>query len=71
MVSKIINSNDIARSVLDYAKGADADLIVIISQAEPEIAEWFLGSAAQEIINSSDIPVMSIKAKKRAYDYEY
>lgn len=71
VVSKIINSNDIARSVLDYAKGADADLIVIISQAEPEIAEWFLGSAAQEIINSSDIPVMSIKAMKRAYDYEY
>jgi nucleotide-binding universal stress UspA family protein len=73
VITKILKSSDIARSVLDYAIGADADLIVIISQAEPELAEWFLGSAAQEIINNSDVPVMSIKAIKRkdTFDYSY
>ncbi|MEO8150469.1 MAG: universal stress protein [Bacteroidia bacterium] len=71
VVAEIVKNSDIAKAVLEYARKTEADLIVIISQAEPEIAEWFLGSAAQEIINNSDIPVMSIKAMSRKDTYEY
>lgn len=71
VISEIINAKDIAKSILEYAKKNDGDLIVIISQAEPDLAEWFLGSAAQEIINNSDIPVMSVKAMKRSDTYDY
>lgn len=69
--AEMVHSKDIAKSVLEYSEKIDADLIVIISQAEIEIAEWFLGSAAQEIINTSAIPVMSIKANIRKDTYEF
>lgn len=71
VVSEIINAGNIAKAVLDYSKRIDADLIVIISQAEPDMTEWFLGSAAQEIINGADMPVMSIKAMSRKDNFDY
>ncbi|MCF8348378.1 MAG: universal stress protein, partial [Bacteroidales bacterium] len=36
------------------------DLIMIMTQQENKLVEYFLGSAAQSIIRLSQIPVMSI-----------
>lgn len=49
-----------AQTVRDYAKSIEADLIIIMTQKEKGLKELFLGSSAHQIINHSDIPVMSV-----------
>ena len=50
----------LAQNVIDYAHKVDGDLIMIMTQQEVDFTPYFLGSAAQEIIVNSDIPVLSI-----------
>jgi len=50
----------LADLILDYAKKVDAGLIMIMTQQENDITDMFIGSAAQAIINNSEIPVMSV-----------
>ncbi|MHC1706114.1 MAG: universal stress protein [Bacteroidales bacterium] len=54
--------------ILRYAKEqGDIDLIIIMTQQELGLVEFFVSSSAQEIIRSSDIPVMSINPKELGY----
>lgn len=50
----------LSESVIDYANKSKGDLIMIMTQQETDITDYFIGSAAQGIINESDIPVLSI-----------
>lgn len=55
-------------SIISYAeKHGDIDLIVIMTQQEPGIIEYFVGSHAQEFIRLSTIPVMSIVPKQLGF----
>lgn len=47
-------------SIIDYANKTKGDLIMVMTQQEQEFTDYFIGSSAQGIINSSDIPVLSI-----------
>jgi nucleotide-binding universal stress UspA family protein len=38
----------------------EGDLLMIMTQQEQNFTFRFIGSAAQEIINTSDVPVISI-----------
>ncbi len=58
------NEKSIALPILDYAKKSKGDLIISMTQQEINITQYFIGSAAQEIINRSRIPVMCINPKK-------
>ncbi len=52
-------------TLLDYAaKKGDVDLIVIMTQQESAIVEFFIDSIAQEMIRRSGIPVMSVVPKE-------
>jgi len=52
-------------TLLDYAeKKGDVDLIVIMTQQESAIVEFFIDSMAQEMIRRSEIPVMSVVPKE-------
>lgn len=53
-------ADSIASGVLAFARKYNADLILLMTQQETDLAELFIGSAAQEIIRNSEIPVMSI-----------
>lgn len=53
----------LTETIIDYATGKDADLIVIMTQQELDFTPNFIGSSAQAIIYNSDIPVMSIRPK--------
>lgn len=55
----------LAQNVIEYAKQVDGDLIMIMTQQEVDFTELFIGSAAQEIINHSPVPVYSIRPIKR------
>lgn len=49
------------REIIDYAAGIWADLIIIMTDEEREISEFFLGSREQQIVvNEAKIPVMCI-----------
>lgn len=61
-----IEGEDISNKVLEFSKKVEADLIIIMTQQEMGIKEFFVGSVAQKLINESDIPVLSITPKDSA-----
>lgn len=65
VVTEVIRADDVPATVIDYSKKIDADLIVIMTQQEVYWVEMFIGFAAQEIINSSEIPVLCIRPTLR------
>lgn len=60
IVKAVKGISTIAQAIMNYANEIDADLIIITTQQGFEIMPLFIGSTAQDIINHSDIPVMSI-----------
>jgi len=53
--------NTLVPAILNYAEQqGDIDLVLILTQQEVGIVEYFVGSHAQEFIRLSPIPVMSI-----------
>lgn len=53
-----------ARSTYDYAKIVGADLIVIMTDQDEDITGRLMGTYAQQIVNHSKIPVMSIRPQE-------
>lgn len=61
-VVKILKSEEsLANAVIKYAEKIEADLLMIMTQQEKDIKELFIGSKAKEVINNSEIPVLSIQ----------
>lgn len=58
---------DSASAVIKYAHKVEADLIMIMTQPEENITELFIGTAAQQLINKSDIPILSIRPSGKSY----
>ena len=57
-------------AILDYAHDEnDIDLIIIMTQQENRLIEFFIGSAAQQILRQSEVPVMSIIPKDLGFSY--
>lgn len=44
----------------DYVKEVDGDLIAIMTEQETSAANIFLGPYAQQIVNRSEVPVLSV-----------
>jgi len=60
-VKFIKNTTDAPHKILnDAVRELEGDLVMIMTQQELHITEYFVGSVAQDIINQSDFPVMSI-----------
>lgn len=60
IIKGIKGEESLGQIIIDYANKVEGDVIMIMTQQETDITELFIGSAAQEIINKSDIPVLSI-----------
>lgn len=55
-------------NILEYARSkGDIDLIVIMTQQEFSVVEFFVGSHAQEFIRRSEIPVVSIVPRELGF----
>ncbi len=63
--NKTIRGKNIAEMVVNYAKEIDADLIMIMTKAEINFKEFFIGTTAQQVINLSTVPVLSIRPMAR------
>ncbi len=57
--------DNLTDAVINYSKKIKADLIMIMTQEENWTDLMFISSSAQQIINSSDIPVLSIRPMER------
>jgi nucleotide-binding universal stress UspA family protein len=54
------DKSSFAKETISYAENLKADLIMIMTQQEEGIAEFIIGSYAQQIVNQSSIPVMTV-----------
>jgi nucleotide-binding universal stress UspA family protein len=66
--AEIRYGKNIPKLVIDYAHEVHADLIVIMTQEKlyiSEIMPWNMGTTAQQLINESDIPVLSFRPMER------
>lgn len=63
---KILKTEDkLSNAVIEYGQKIEADLIMIMTQQETDIKAFFIGSNAREVINNSDIPVLSIQPNEK------
>jgi nucleotide-binding universal stress UspA family protein len=65
VTSEFVKNRNVAEGVIKYAKKEKADLIMIMTQSEMDWTDLFIGPTAQEIINDSEIPVLSIHPMDR------
>lgn len=64
--NKSIAGDNIAEVVVEYANKIESDLVMIMTKPDLNFKEFFLGTTAQRIIDISNIPVLSLRPKKRA-----
>ncbi len=57
-----IEADNVAAAILDYAQKSEIDLLTIMTDQSITTANKFLGPYAQQLINNSLIPVMSLRA---------
>jgi len=64
VIEDSIVANDLTKAVLDYATNAQVDLIAIMTEQETPV-NILLGAQAQQLINQSHIPVLSIHPQEK------
>ncbi|MBI3502695.1 MAG: universal stress protein [Bacteroidetes bacterium] len=67
IIKAVKGEDSLAQCIIDYAHKVDGDLMIIMTQQETNFTRMFIGSTAQEVVNNSDIPVMSIIPQMRKY----
>ena len=64
-VTKFIDDvKNVTQSTIDYAHSVNADMIAIMTEQESNLTSLILGNYAQQMINQSDIPVLSVRPKQ-------
>jgi len=58
---EMVFCSNIAKATMDFAASRNADLIVIMNEQEINDTGFFLGPYAQQVVNHSKIPVLSIR----------
>ena len=65
------SDSNVSLSIIEYARKKECDLIIIMTQGETNITDLFIGTAAQEVINNSEIPVLCIRPMVRKDTTQY
>lgn len=62
----IIDTNPVWSKLLNkLSKETGADMVMVMTQQELDFKDYFIGSTAQEIIDNSDLPVLSLTPEKK------
>jgi nucleotide-binding universal stress UspA family protein len=67
--SSEMDAANLTGSTIEYAKDIEADMVVIMTEQETTASNIILGTFAQQMINNSPLPVMTIRARS-VYDYQ-
>ena len=57
----ITNASSAAEGILNYAKEADADLIIIGTKGMTGIEKFLMGSVASKVISHAHCPVLAVR----------
>jgi nucleotide-binding universal stress UspA family protein len=60
VVTEFLKGDNVTTMTIEYAKKVDADLIAIMTEQETSMLNAFLGAYAQQMVNHSPIPVLSM-----------
>ena len=71
VVTEMRLNGNLGKNTLAAARELKSDLIVIMTDQDENFSESFLGSYAQQIVNHSRIPVLSIKPKINPNNLEW
>ncbi len=63
-VTDYVESENTTLSTIEYATKVNADLIVIMSEQEKTFSNIFLGPYAQQMLNLSPIPVLTVSVRQ-------
>ena len=63
--NKSIPSNTPAEAIVAYANNNDCDLIILMNKKDLSIGEMFGGAVSTKIIETSNVPVLSVNPMKR------
>lgn len=63
----LLTSATPARAILEYAREAAADVIIVGTHGRGGLAEFFLGSVAQKIVRSAPCPVLTVRSNERDF----
>jgi nucleotide-binding universal stress UspA family protein len=63
-VSVIRETENVTRTTIDYSESISACLIAIMTEQETTASNIFLGPYAQQMVNHSPVPVLSMRAKE-------
>jgi len=63
--NKYIASNNVAEAIVNYANNNDCDIIIQMNKKELSIGEMFSGDLTLKVIETSNIPVLSVKPMVR------
>ena len=58
-----INSKNLAADIIEHARLVEADLIAIMTDIQDQANSILLGPFAQQLVNYSPVPVLSIHPK--------
>lgn len=58
--TRYIQGTDLAAMTMQAAEEADADLLVIMTEQEPSLTGFLLGTYATKVVNNSRVPVLSV-----------
>ena len=58
--TQFLEGKDLSTMTMKAAEDCDADLLVIMTEQEPSITGFLLGTYATKVVNNSKIPVLSI-----------
>lgn len=63
-VTRSVEAENITTATIDYAKSVDANLISIMTEQETSPFNLLVGPYAQQMVNNSPFPVLSIKPRE-------
>jgi nucleotide-binding universal stress UspA family protein len=61
-----VESDNVTKTTIEYSGNVKADLIAIMTEQETTTANLFLGPYAQQMVNHSPIPILSVRSKELA-----
>lgn len=63
-----LQADNLTDDTINFARDMSADLIVIMTEQETTLSNLLLGSYAQQMINHSELPVLSLRSRN-LYDF--
>jgi nucleotide-binding universal stress UspA family protein len=63
--NKSVASNNVAEAIVNYANNNDCDIIIQMNKKDLSIGEMFVGDLSLKVVETSNIPVLSVNPMKR------